>query len=361
MFEIFQSTLVHPFGKKLPPEFDYVKLSYLRELLNYQDYYNSRVYAVKNQNFLVRLLMHVDTPLNYDIQRFVEVTRTRAPYLAKAFRMTSEINYGDIHNGCFFGPGTDEVIIYEDTYFDPVYAEKNWRRINAVTTLYHPRSDLGFMLPNGRASSSDTGMAFISINLPLLAVQLRSFFKDQFVNRYMQDGSSLGIPHFVHMYVLPNMMYHHTNVVIMNRLMRLLYNEDMGKELFKHPFPILHYNDKLDNVLIKVIDNYYDSRVDYADLLASLPSIDSKDASVALRVPDMGSTRQVKWALVLSRLKIMKFLIDLAGEHSINTNRTYITHLKGTLKRMKGGAYVDILPYELVKEVEAIMDEIQAL
>lgn len=361
MFEIFQSTVVHPFGKKLPPEFDYVKLSYLRELLNYQDYYNSRVYAVKNQNFLVRLLTHVDTPLNYDIPRFVEVTRTRAPYLAKAFRMTSEINYGDIHNGSFFGPGTDEVIIYEDTYFDPVYAERNWRRINAITTLYHPRSDLGFMLPNGRDSSTDTGMAFISINLPLLAVQLRSFFKDQYVNRYMSDGSSLGIPHFVHMYVLPNMMYHHTDVVIMNRLMRLLYNEPMGKELLKHPFPLLNYTDKLDNVLIKVIDVLYDTRIDYADLLASLPSISSRDASICLRVPDMGSTRQVKWALVLSRLHIMKFLIDLAGADSIGINRSYISHLKGTLKRIKGGAYVDILPYERVKEVERTMDMISSV
>ena len=217
------------------------------------------------------------------------------------------------------------------------------------------------MLPNGRASSTDTGLAFISINSPLLAVQLRSFFKDQFINRYMQDGSSLGLPHFVHMYVLPNMMYQHTDVVIINRLMRLLYNEPMGKELLKHPFPILQYANKLDNVLIKVIDECYDSRMDYADLLASLPSIGSKDASISLRVPDMGNTRQVKWALILSRLRIMKFLIDLAGEDSINTNRSYITHLKGMLKRMKNGHYVDILPYERIKEVELIMDEIQAI
>lgn len=359
MYRIFQPSFTTANSRRVPPEFEYIRLSYLRELLNYQDYYSNRVYAVKNQNFLVRLLTHVDTPLEYDTTRFIEATRTRSPYIAKAFRLTSEISYGDIHNGSFFGAGTDEIIVYEDTYFDPVYAEKNWKRIAAVNTLYHPRSDLAFMLPNGKASSTDTGIAFISINIPLLALQLRCFFRDQFIKRQTSEAGYLGLPHFVHMYVLPNMMYKHTDIVLMNRMMNMFYGKEMGTGLYKHAFPILNYANKLDSVLEKMLADYCDARMDYEHLLSVLPSVSSTNALEALMMPELAPTRQVWWALFFGRLKVMKFLIDVGGDNSISANRDHINRLKGAIRKLRNGGYEEILPYDRLKEMTDLMDELK--
>jgi len=362
MFELFQSTTQRPNAQRMPAEFEYIRGMYLRELLRLQEYYQSRVYAVKNQNLLVRLLTHVDTPMEYHVDRYVEVTRTRAPYIAKAFKLTSEIDYGVLHPGAFFGPGTDEIIIYEDSYFDPVYAEKNWKRICAVTPIWHPRSDLGFMLPNGKATSTDTGLAVVTVNLPLLAVQFRAYLRDQIAKREHVDSGSLGITHFVHMYVLPNMMYAHTNLVLVNRLMRLYYGIPTGESKQHHPFQILQYANKLDNVMVKLLDDYHDRPMQYEWLLHAMPSITGESMEDSLQVPSIPPTRQVWWAMMLSRLDVMKFLIDFGGEESIRRNRVHLNKLQRDLKRLKREAIYDrLFPYERSRSIEITIDELMSV
>lgn len=357
MLELFQSVQEHPTAHRMPPEFEYIKGMYLRELLSLQEYYHHRVYAVKNQNLLVRILTHIDTPMSYDADRFVEVTRARVPYISKAFKLTSEIDYGSNHPGAFFGQGNNEFIIYEDSYFDPYYAEKNWKRISAVKTILHPRSDLGFMLPNGKESSTDKGLAVISINLPLLALQMRAFFREQIARQ--NDQGLLGISHFVHMYILPNMMYLHADVVILNRMMNLFYGYGMGSSLFKHAFKIIDYSEKLDNVLVKLISDYSHRSMKYDDLLTIIPSFSQKNCAYSLQLPNTVPTRQVWWLLMLSRLQVMKFLIDLGGPVSVRSNQSSINQLQRDLKRLKREhVFEEVLPIEIYESVQNLIEEL---
>lgn len=366
MFELFQIVgpydETHRHAQRTPPEFQYVKNIYLRELQTLQDYYHSRVYAVKNQNLLVRLLRHVDTPMQYGASQFVEVTRTRGPFIGKAFRLTSALDYGDIHPGAFFGPGTDEIIFYDDSYFDPIYAEKNWQRISAVKPVMHPRSDMGLMLPNGKASSTDTGIASIVINLPLLALQLRSFFKDQLYHQQMEHKGMLDITHFVHMYVLPNMMYHHTDITMMNRLMRIFYNQPFGESLFKHPIRFVNYDTKLNHICEKVLDHIYNRTMLYDDMLRMIPAIYHNNMKEALIMPKIAPTRQSWWAMMVSRIEIMKFLIDLGGDRCINTNRSHINHMQRDLRKLKRENVFDrFFSYEESKLVQYYIDELMSI
>lgn len=360
MLELFQSVQEHPTAHRMPPEFEYIKGMYLRELLTLQEYYHHRVYAVKNQNLLVRLLTHVDTPMSYDAERFVEVTRARAPYIAKAFKLTSEIDYGANHPGAFFGSGNNEFILYEDSYFDPYYAERNWKRISAVKTVLHPRSDLGFMLPNGKESSTDKGIAVISVNLPLLAIQMRAFFREQIARQ--NDQGLLGLPHFVHMYILPNMMYLHTDMAIINRMMNLFYGYGMGESLYKHAFKIIDYSEKLDKVLTKILSDYSNRSMKYDDLLTVIPAISSKNGAYALQLPNVVPTRQVWWLLMLSRLQIIKFLIDLGGPVSIRSNRTSVNQLQRNLKRLKREhIFEEVLPIEIYESFQGLVEDLMVI
>lgn len=143
--------------------------------------------------------------------------------------MTSDINYGQVFKGVFYGPSCDELILYDEEYFNPFYAEKEWMRINAVKVLLHPKSDLALLLPNGRDSSTGGGLAVISVNVPLLAIQYRGFLKSQMLKIKAEDDAKLGIQHFIHMFVLPNMLYNQIDITIMNRLMNLFYNAPMSE------------------------------------------------------------------------------------------------------------------------------------
>ena len=359
MIELFQKATRSVNAQRMPPEYEYIKNIYLREFLNLQDYYANRVYAVKNQHFLVRLLTHVDTPMSYDLDRFVEATRARGPYIAKAFKMTSEIDKGQIHQGEFYGQGSREVIFYVDDYFDVYYAERNWKRISAVNTIWHPKSDLGFMLGNGKVSGNETGMCFITVNLAMLAIQLRCFMREQKIKAEFQNGSILGLTHFVHMYVLPNMLYQHTDIVIANRLYNMFYGLDMGIARFKHAFPIVNYSDKLDGVLDKLIGDYYSRSMEYEWLLSAMPGFSQTDMLRGLMLPDVAPTRQVWWALYLSRLKIMEFMIDLGGSKSLDRNRDLINRMKRDIKRLRqDNAIYDMLKGDVLKDIDYRFDKL---
>jgi hypothetical protein len=331
----------------------------VNEILNIVDYYHNRVYAVKSNHFLTNLIYHLNIPMQYSIDRYTEVAYARAPFLAKTLNMTSDINYGQMFKGVFYGPSCDELILYEEDYFNPFYAEREWMRINAVKVLLHPKSDLGLLLPNGRDSSTGGGLAVISVNVPLLAVQYRGFVKSQMTKIKEEDNAMLGIQHFIHMYVLPNMLYSQVDLTIMNRLMNLFYNAPMSEPLLKHPFKVLDYTHRVDHVLTDVLKVLRNKPERFDAAMNQIPTVIAKNMQDALQMPDITPTRQVMWALLLARLDIMKFFIDVSNETSLRINRMEINQLKRLINHMRIDAvFTNVLPKDLAFDTMETIDAI---
>ena len=358
MINLFNNTNIIHSGIIRPPEFENIREVYFNDLLKIENFYKDRVYSVKGNNFLVRLLTNLIAPMNYTVDRYVTVVSARAPFVANGMKMTSNLNKGIFHNGEFYGKGTLEVIINDTEYFNPFVAEKNWRNISAVRVLNHPKSDLNLLLPNGKAFSTGEGIAFISINIPLLAVQYRSFCLDQ-KNRMSTKDSLLGLTHFIHMYVLPSMIYGQTDIVILNRMMNLFYGAPMSQPLFKHPFIIHNYGNKLDKVLDKILLNMDGKLLRYENMLQYIPGIAEDNMEEALELPDIVPTIQVHWALILSRLNVMKFLIDLGGEKNIHLNRDSINYLQKILFALNNNKVFDTnLPKSILFDVKETVTDI---
>lgn len=333
MYNIFTNRYVLHSGINHWPEFDLIKRTYLRELLKIKDYYNNRVYAIRNNHPLCVLLNNLDVPMSYDDYRYVEIARDRQDYISRNLMFTSETHYGKIHHGVFYGNDCDEIIITVDDYFDINDLSKNWKDYSAVKVLNHPRSDLGFLLPNGKQTSNETGLSVVTINIAALALQFKYFMLEQLRRT---DGSFLGIPHFVHMYVLPNMMFSHADIVIKNRLLNLFYGKPMGHSLARHAFPVIDYSDKIDRTLNNVISKIKMSNYIDTDIVNSIPTIINDDMISALEMPDIAPTRQIWWALLLTRLDIMGFIIDVSqGQSSGNKNLMDLRNLQVDLRRLE--------------------------
>lgn len=339
------------------PETEYIRNSYIRELLNLQDYYQNRVYAVKNSHLTCQLTYHLTAPHDYEVDRFVEVLRVRSPYIANAFGLTSDISPGVIHNGVFYGPSCPEIIVSDDGYFNPFEVSAKWKNICAVKPLLHPRSDMRFLFANGKDVTDENGLSVISINLPLLILQYKCFVQQQLLK---QEESRLGVSHFVHMFVMPNMLYANTDLSILNRAMNLFYGAPMGEPKFKHAFRIININDKLDRVLEKTLEQLQDSSVPYAMAFNSFPTVSSVDMLKALRLPDMPPVAQIWWSAIVSRLPIMKFAIDLCGKKGVSRNYGDIIVLKKHLRRLlRENILQTRLPeniyYDTMVDIEKIM------
>ena len=69
-------------------------------------------------------------------------------------------------------------------------------------------------------------------------------------------------------------------------------------------------------------------------------------------MPDMAETRQVWWALFLTRLKLTEFLVEVAGETGRHYNQSLLNPLAIDLKRfITDNVFSKGLPMELVDDI----------
>lgn len=358
MLEIFNTPDPFSYAQEHFPEFDYIKRIYLRELANVENYYHNRVYSVKSNHFLSNILYHMDVPMSYSAEQYANVATTRAPYVANALKITSEINYGRYVQGVFYGRGCTEILIHDTEYFSPSQVEKDWKSVCAVNVLLHPKSDLKLLLPNGRDTSDETGLVVVSINVALLAFQYRCFCQDQAL-KPTAGQSQLGIPQFIHMFVLPNMLYSHLDMVIINRMMNLFYKVPMGKPYLKHPFPVADLSKRLDHFLLNTMQHLQNQEMSYEQMLKNIPAFDFPSMDEALAIPDLAPTRQVKWALLLSRLSIMDFMMDLGGVKNQRFNQYHLNRLNRYLIRFDmDNSLISLLPSDVYFNTRSLIDSL---
>lgn len=342
------------------PEMNYISRTYQRELDNVQDYYHNRVYTVKSNHILANLLTDLNVPMQYETEQYISVAEAKATYTAKASQLTSEVDHGKIHRGCFYGGDVDEIIMVNTDPFDYLQAEKYWKNVVAVEVLLHPKSDLQMLLPNGKNTMLGDGLAVISINVPLLALQWRCFNLSQQA-RYIAGDGVLGLGHFIHMYVLPNMLGSHLDIAVLNRMMNLFYGAPMGVAMIHHAFPVIDYSQRVDRVLNDAIEMIQKKSLRYRWLLQNIPTVIYDDMQEALQLPDFAPTRQIQWAVLLSRLSIMKFLIDLGGEKSKQENRLELNALQRELRYLKNDSvYESVLPRDLLFDTQEIIKDLMA-
>lgn len=342
-----------------PSGFELVRRTYQRELATIVEYFNTRVHAVQSNHLLCRMLITGYSASDYSLSRFLEVTYARSPYVAKYFNITDDISYGKLFDGVFYGQGCTEILLYNEDYFDPFNSLNKWKSLKPVTVLEHPISDFSLLLPDGKDKNTAKGLCVISINLPMLMFMYRQFLEEQ---RFKDKESVLGASHFVHMFVLPGMLYSHIEIVLLNRMKNLFYAAPMSQSLKKHPFPIVDYSDKVDRISDDVLEHLFDTSRQYYQYLKSIPSFFDEDMQESMLMPDIARTRQVWWSLLLSRLGTIKFLIDLGSKKGLAANTSLLNKLKLDIKQIKReNVLSNVLPDDMLYEVLVLFEEIEAL
>lgn len=358
MYQLFEDYNDPTVSVSKPPGFNYIARIYNREIQTIINYYKDRAFYLHNTHLLVRILNSFTVPIEASIDRYVEMATTRGPYIAKHFQMTNEINFGKIHDGIFYGEKVKEIILSVENYFSPFTIGKNWQSLRPVTVLDHPISDLHLLLPNGKVNSTAEGLAVIAVDIPLLLTQYRYFLIEQQNN----TESVLGANHFVYKYVLPNMLHSHIDIVVLNRMMNLHYGAPMSSNLYRYQFPIVDYSQSVDKELKRTLSRLKNSRTQYFGYIQNMLSISNPSMSDSLNMPDLAKTRQVWWAMFLTRLKVMKFLIDIGSDNGVRTNGYYIGKLKLDIKRLTNERIYEVmLPQDMLYDVRSTLDEMRDL
>lgn len=323
MYELFEDTRLPKYPVVKIGQIDYIKRTYTREMEKVIDYYSTRVSRIDNDHILNRLIVTGSPNTNYDLLKYVHICKVRASTLADNFEFTSSELYGKLRNGQFYS-GCKELILFDDDDFDEEYVYKNWKEVDAVKVLSHPFSDLRLVPPFGQEYTDKKGLLVVlSINISKLLVQYKAFM-DSRLHLPDQERLYLGSMHFLKMHVLPNILRTHLDFVFYNRLKNMFYVTPGYECKLRLPFHIVDQTAIVDDMLSYYLEKFENQPLTYVQFLQNCPAIVKTNALEALHMPDLAKTKQVYWALFLTRLEDMFFLIHLLGENGYKNNRRYI-------------------------------------
>lgn len=323
-------------------------------------FYRNAPMAVRADHFIVRLLQSITVSKLMPLERFYSnVDGLYSLNLGMALKMTSEISRGHVFDGDFYGPDSTEVLIAHTTEFDPFQADRYWQNLRPIRVLRHPRSDLGLNLPDGEKSGSEYGIAVLAINVPMLAVQWRAFWTREQFEAQLKGTSPRGVTHFVHQYVLPNMLYSHLDYVLFNRIDNLLQGRPMGEATEKHSFALPHWERQLNAVQTTMLDQLARNTKDFTTTLYNIPALSQANLLEVMKVPRLVPTRQVEWALSLSRLPALDFLTEISVEGGGFKNGQELNQLRQEMRAFKTGhVFQQMLPLDVYSDVKIELDRI---
>lgn len=334
------------------PDWQYVRDGLRRSLGTTLAYYRRNPTAVKSNHFLVRLLQSITVPQSQNLLRYYDNVDAIALNVSMALKMTSSIYRGSLFNQVFYGEDSSEILIAHNEAFDIEQANRDWANLCPVKVLRHPRSDLGLGLLDGREHGIESGLAVVSINITMLAIQYRAFrLNEQAV--VGDSESQRSVAQFIRMYVLPNMLLSHLDIALFNRLDAISRGAPLGASKTKQPFQLLEYSKKVDHVYKAVLQALERGGRNFTGELRTIPAVVKQDMEQALLLPDLAETQQVQWALTVARLPHLAFLCRTAkGGAAVRDQHLVTKILRSLLAYRTNNVMRTMLPVSEYLQVE---------
>lgn len=357
MIELFRTPPTVAIGATAAPSWAYVQRGLQRNIERIQQYTRAMPKSVKSSHFLIRLLGLITVSKHLSLERYYANVDAIALHAAMSMEMTCSISQGREHRGIFYGPTTPEILIATDDSFNYEQAHANWEQVCAVRPLLHSKSDLGLAVPMGTKTSEEDGLAVILVNVPMLAVQYRAFLLAQ---------QSVEVPRTINQflagYVLPNMLQAHVDICVFNRAVKLSTGQTPALyPALRYPFDLPLWHGMADVALRTSLDNAAKGSLSFIQVLSTLPAVYHPNQLKALMMPDIAPTRQCDWALVLTRLRALRWLFTFCQAELRAKNQASINQIVRALRNNDVAAVLhECLTPEVFFEAKEIMHALVA-
>lgn len=361
MYSFFTEVDRQEHGQYVVPIWEQLKVNIAAQHDVVEMYYRNTSYGSSSAHFFVRLLQSISIPKSLSDVRYYENMLGMALNFSMAMQMTSSIYKGKIHSNILYGKGSQEIVIATAEEFDYEAAIADWRNIRAVRVVRHPRSDLLIAPLDGRTESLEQGISVIIVNLPLLALQYRSFILDEFrklkaaVNEAYSTATT---QHFVYRYIFTSAVRSHIDVALLNRLSLRLDGQEPGTVERRLPVGLADYTARIDYVLNRIATQMVPEKKSLQAYLTNLPAINAPSQSERWLLPDIAPTRQVSWALNYSVEPLLKLYLRAAKGLGARANGTMIYSLTRLQRSLTSDtSYHQVLPPEIYLEFKQTLSD----
>lgn len=334
----------------------------LRNLNTVVNYYHQAPMVVKGDHFLVRLLHSI--PVSYKLEplRYYENVSGMTMALSNMMKFTSPISQGKVRSDYLLNNGSYEIVIGTDESFNPIEAAKDWKNLRPMEFLRHPRSDLGFNLPDGRASSSEAGFVVVKVNIPMLALQYRGWLIEEEAISLETGLQPRTVMHFIHQYVLPNSMYSYTDLVILNRIHNLLIGKPMGVSNKRHPFTMVAMENEVISSQNGIVKELLTKNMNLQSLMRNIPLVTEKNMFRIIGLPEVVMTQQVTWAFAIARFPMLDLLFNFTSRGQGNAIQMEVNELLKFIKALNSNNRLSsVLSGDAYFEAKMEMDDLERL
>lgn len=355
MLTLFETTNTLHSGIVTHPEFSYLRDGLKRELRKFEQYYRRNAMVVRSSHLIVQMLQSLHVTPHYDPDTYVNIASDQVIPLAKMFKLTTPSTVGKLHSGVFYGSDVKEAIILTNTPLPLNTQYDAWQSLAAVTVVDHPYDSLGMWIPDGLKEIEGEGYAVIEINLPILALQYNLWRGWRQMD--LVEDTAPAITQFVHRFVLPNMMRSHLDIAIINRTITHFKGELYSGEYPSHPFHVTKYDRQFDRLIEDQLQRLRKRRLSFPQLLMAIPTVTLNSAMTSLKLPKVAKTRQVDWALTLSRLRHLAWLLQMGKETDNYTNGQWTNKIRRGIRQLMNDRLIyNQLPRESALELQEFID-----
>lgn len=354
MYQLLQESPLQLGGGLIFPEFRRISDGLRLSVQRVKEYRRKNPRYLPGNHILIRLLNSIPMSYTLDAKTFNDKVADNALLFTQSFKMTSALSKGQVWRpGPFLGKEVTEVIVANIDSWDVDAGMANWEELAPIRYLYHPMSTLKLPVTDGQFASAEAGVAVITINVPMLACQYRAWRKAYSV----VDESPRTIGQFLQAYPLPNMLDSQLDIAILNRLMGRYFGTTPVGEPFRHPFYLTDWSSEVDDVLDKFLDQAGPKRWDFDTLVSHIPTVCHENLHHALQLPEMAFSTQFQWAVMLSRVALVTFLVQHNRTTENHRNAKYLNYIKRWLRYMDTNTTMkSAMPADLYEDVSVLID-----
>ena len=306
--------------------------------------------AVRSDHQLVRTLQSLNVQYKGDLaayRGFVESMMNsisgRLGYSCDRYKGTPFFS----SKAQFYGNRTIEILIADEADFDLNDIESRWEDLRPLRVLSHPRSDITIEYLDGKSKFTESGICVIEVNVPMMAVMFQ-LWRDR--PRKISDRATHDPAFFIGAYVIPNMVWSHLDVAIMNRISRQFFNESYGRSDYSPPFYVTDMSSRIDDFAKKFNELVSKDTTDWYDVLRNIPALSAEDMLQVHRLPKMSYNSQSIWSLFAARMNLITYLLGVSKRSSSSKNVSEIIKIERVLLECKSSRYLSNgLPSNLAK------------
>ncbi len=341
-------------GDLIFPEFRRIRDGLRLSVDRIKKYRRMNPRSLPGGHFLLRLLQSIPVSQKIDPVVYNDKVADIALLFTQSLRMTSALSKGQVWRpGPFLGKQSTEVIIANVDDWDVEAGLANWEELTPIRYLWHPMSTLKLPVTDAQFASAEPGVTVITINVPMLASQYRAWR----MAYQHKDESDRTVGMFLQAYPIPNMLDSQIDIAVLNRLMNRFFGMKPAAEPFRHPFYLTDWSAEVDRVMDKFLEQAGPKRWDFDTLVSHIPTVCSENLHHALQLPELNFTTQLQWAVMLSRLSLVSFLVQFNRNTDNQRNQEYLNYIKRWLRYMDGNTTMrSAMPADLYEDVSIFID-----